>query len=156
MGKGAWMRGLTWKRGEQGPEGWVARLPHTPGPTPADLRTPSTPGFLSLGIKLLFPTAGLGLRGSGLQHCPGTRMAPRPKVGTFHELSAKALMFKGLQKSFSLPGPSEEAVLGHFPYARTVPCLSLVSPSQAELSSPCLRDEGAEIQGCQVPKVNNT
>lgn len=32
MGKGAWMRGLTWKRGEQGPEGWVARLPHTPGP----------------------------------------------------------------------------------------------------------------------------
>lgn len=55
-------------------------------------------------------------------------MAPRPKVGTFHELSAKALMFKGLWKSFSLPGPLGDAVLGHFPYARTTPCLSLFHP----------------------------
>lgn len=52
-------------------------------------------------------------------------MAPRPKVGTFHERSAKALMFKGLQKSFSLPSPSGDAVLGHFPYARTALCFSL-------------------------------
>ena len=78
-------------------------------------------------------------------------MAPRPKVGTFHELSAKALVFKGLQKSFSLPGPSGDAVLGHYR-----PVLFLVSPSQAEVSSPSLQDEGAKIQGRQVPKVNNT
>ena len=32
-----------------------------------------------------------------------------------------------------------------------IPCFTLT----AEMSSPCLRDEGAEIQGCQVPKVNN-
>ena len=38
VGKGAWMRGLTWKRGEQGPEGWVARLPHTPGPAQGSRR----------------------------------------------------------------------------------------------------------------------
>ena len=57
--------------------------PHTPGPTPADLRTPSTPGFSSLGIKLLFPTAGLGfVGGQGFNTVLNTD-GPKAQSGNF-------------------------------------------------------------------------
>ena len=57
--------------------------PHTPGPTPADLRTPSTPGFSSLGIKLLFPTTGLGfVGGQGFNTVLNTD-GPKAQSGNF-------------------------------------------------------------------------
>ena len=60
-----------------------ARPPHTPGPIPADLRTLSTPGFSSLGIKLLFPTAVLGFEGVVAATLSWNTDGPKAQSGNF-------------------------------------------------------------------------